>query len=103
MLRMVKPMLTRVPENLHARVKSEAESRGLSMTQLVIEALEEYLSAVHVSADFAIDPRYDPNIGGIIAIKIGREELEKLYESWKEKVSATDNPEVRSLDGKGIP
>lgn len=78
---MTKPMLTRVPDELHARVKDEADKRGVSMTKIVIAALEEYLSAIHLSADFVVDERYRPQVGGLIAIRISREELDKVERS----------------------
>lgn len=83
-VRVTKNLLARVPEELHARVKAEAEDRGISMAQLTIYALEEYLHTVHVSADFVIDPRFNPNVGGIIAIKISPEELIKLRHEWED-------------------
>jgi len=91
-----KNLLARIPEELHARVKAEAEERGISMALLTIYALEEYLNTVHVSADFVIDPRFDPNVGGIVALKISRDELIKLESKWRKDGG------IELQDGQGI-
>lgn len=78
---MTKPMLSRIPEDLHARVKAESNERGVSMTRIVIEALEKHLDAVHFSGEWVLDPRFSPDTGGLIVIKLLPGELNKIRRS----------------------
>ena len=48
------------------------------MNQFVIEALEEYLTAVRFSAEWTTDPRFGLDTGAFFIIKVLPDELDKF-------------------------
>lgn len=64
-------MLSRVPEELHARVKQSANAQGKSMSRVVEEALEMYLSSVSFRLHFYENP-------GFVSFSIRNSEIEQL-------------------------
>ena len=45
---MTKPLLVRIPDELHARVKEESHTTGKSMAQIAADALDLYLNSVQL-------------------------------------------------------
>lgn len=80
---MTKSMLSRLPPELHARVKAEAKSRNVSMNQIVIEALEMYFASVFLSAHIAKSP-------GQVVFTFQDSEVEKLR-SFEEVIDEVIN------------
>ncbi len=66
---MKKGMLSRIPEDLHARVKQSANTQGISMSRVVEEALEMYLSSVSFRLHFYKSP-------GNVSFSIRNSEIE---------------------------
>ncbi len=84
-------MLARVPDELHARVKEEAEKRNVSMTRVITEALEMYLNSVFLSAHL------DSQQGQVVTFSIHKSEVDKL-----KKLRSVDDWEVRLQDSEGM-
>ncbi len=91
----MKPMLARVPDELHARVKQEAEKRNVSMTKVITEALEIYLNSVFLAAHL------DDESGGVI-FSIRNSELEKLrsIDDWEIRLQIREG--VVEDGGEGV-
>ena len=79
---MTKPMLSRVPDELHARVKSEAAKQGVSMTKIVEDALEMYLNSIFLRALMERD-------GQKIVFSFNKHEADKLR-SFDEEIAERD-------------
>ena len=74
---MTKAMLSRVPEDLHARVKNDANERGISMSKVVTEALEMYFRSVSLAA-------YMEKNSGQVTVTINHKEVGKLRDFIEE-------------------
>ena len=67
----LKNLFIRVPEDLHARVKQEAERTGTPMNRIAIDALNLYLNSIQLTAH--IDTS-----SGDVTIMIDENEVKKL-------------------------
>lgn len=72
-----KPLLVRIPEDLHARVKDHATVYGTSMTQVATAALEAYLNSSYVLITFTEEETGDS--AGDLVVRIPEEEVAKLW------------------------
>lgn len=75
-----KPLLVRIPEELHARVKEHAEAHSSSMAQVTIAALNAYLNASYMLISVVEEESGDK--AGQFVVRVPDGELEKL---WRER------------------
>ena len=66
-------MLARVPDELHARVKQEADQRNMSMTKVITNALELYLRSVVIVGELDRD-------GFTVILRIHEAQFRKIRE-----------------------
>lgn len=74
----MKHLYIRIPDDLHARVKEASAIKGISMNQLVVDALGSWLDSVHLAAKTTRG-------GAIVTFAIPKEEWERVEKYLKEK------------------
>lgn len=84
---MTKAMLSRIPESLHARVKQESGKRGVSMSKIVEDALEQYLKSVFLAVHIDENP-------GQVTFTVRRSELHKL-KSFEEVIKEVNEARLQ--------
>jgi hypothetical protein len=72
-----KPLLVRIPPELHARVKDYAEVHSSSMAQVTIAALKAYLDASYML--ISVVEEESGERAGQFVVRVPDGELEKLW------------------------
>lgn len=75
-----KPLLVRIPEDLHARVKAESKRTSVPMSRIVAEALELHLGSVKLHLRPSNTILGAGQVFGPVDVYIEFDEMEKLGE-----------------------
>ena len=75
-----KPLLVRIPEDLHARVKAESKRTGVPMSRIVAEALELRLGSVKLHLRPSNTILGSGQVFGPVDVYMEFSEMEKLSE-----------------------
>jgi len=74
----MKHMYIRVPDELHARVKKRASDTGVSMNQIVVDALNLWANSLFLSAQISDD-------NGKITIGVSKWQLQEACERMNDE------------------